>query len=403
VHTVLAGVRVIEVAEWAMVPSAGAVLADFGAEVIKVEPVARGDSSRALAVGGGSPAIDGVSLVVEQANRGKRSIGLDLKTEDARAVLGELVRSADVVLTSLLPRLQEEFGITYEKLSTINPAIILARASGLGRRGPDAARPGYDSTVYWARAGLGYSLTPTASPDMPRTRPGFGDRAASMNMAFGVAAALFRRERTGEGGTVDVSLLGTALWQIANDIGYTQATKVENSKRQERVPNPLSYTYATADGRAIALGMLQSDRFWPDLCARIGRQDLVANPLFADSAKRTENSKECVAELEAAFGSQPLAVWLERLHGSAGPWEVVQSVQEVLADEQVRANHFLRVPQGRDPQNVVVVGAPVEFDEDYEYELQPAPEHGANTEEILLELGKSWEEIIELKSRGAVL
>jgi crotonobetainyl-CoA:carnitine CoA-transferase CaiB-like acyl-CoA transferase len=402
-HTVLAGVRVIEVAEWAMVPSAGAVLADCGADVIKVEPVARGDSSRALSVGGGSPAIDGVSLVVEQANRGKRSIGLDLKTEGGRAVLAELVVSADVVLTSLLPRLQQEFGITYEKLREVNPSIILARATGLGRRGPDAARPGYDSTVYWARAGLGYSLTPHASPDMPRTRPGFGDRAASMNLAFGVVAALFRRERTGEGGTVDVSLLGTALWQIANDVGYTHATKVENSKRQERIPNPLSYTYATADSRAITLGMLQSDRFWPDLCARIGRPDLVANPLFADSVKRTENSKQCVAELETTFGSQPLAVWLQRLHGSDGPWEVVQSVQEVLSDEQVRANHYLRVPQGRNPDSVVVVSVPVEFDEDCDYELQPAPEHGANTEEILLELGRSWEEIIELKSQGAVL
>jgi crotonobetainyl-CoA:carnitine CoA-transferase CaiB-like acyl-CoA transferase len=403
VHTVFQGVRVIEVAEWAMVPTAAAVLADFGADVIKVEPVARGDASRALAIGGGSPAVDGVSLVVEQANRGKRSIGLDLTTAGGREILYDLVRTADVVLTSFLPPAQEKLGVTYEKLREVKPSIIMARASGSGRRGDDAARPGYDSTVYWARAGLGYSLTTHAGPDMPRSRPGFGDRAASMNLAFGVAAALFRRERTGEGGTVDVSLLGTALWQIANDVGYTHGTKVENSKRQNLVPNPLSFTYATSDDRAIALGMLQSDRFWPDLCTRIGRQDLIADPRFVDSAARTENSKACVAELEAAFASQPLAVWLERLHGSDGPWEVVQTVKEVIADRQVRDNHFLRTPRGRNPESVVVVCAPVEFDEDYGYELDPAPEHGANTEEVLMELGKDWDTIGDLKSKGAVL
>jgi crotonobetainyl-CoA:carnitine CoA-transferase CaiB-like acyl-CoA transferase len=385
-----------------MAPTAGAVLADFGADVIKVEPVTRGDSMRALSVGGGSPAVNGVSLVIEQANRGKRSIGIDLRTPEGRGVLAELIRSADVVLTSFLPPLQEKYGLTYEALREINPSIILARASGLGRRGPDAERPGYDSTIYWARAGLGYSLTPHASPDMPRTRPGFGDRAASMNLAFGIAAALFRRERTGAGGTVDVSLLGSALWQIANDVGYTHATKVENSRRRG-VPNPMSYTYPTADGRAIALGMLQSDRFWPDLVTRLGREDLLTDPRFADSKARAANSKECVAELEATFGSQPLAVWLERLHGSDGPWEVVQSVQEVITDEMARDNHHLRTPRTRDADRVVVVAAPVEFDEDYAYELEPAPEHGANTEEILLELGKSWAEISELKDGGAVL
>jgi crotonobetainyl-CoA:carnitine CoA-transferase CaiB-like acyl-CoA transferase len=403
-HEVFQGVRVIEVAEWAMMPTAAAVFADFGADVIKVEPVSRGDSSRALASGGGSPTVDGVSVLVEQANRGKRSIGLDLTTESGRSILYRLVASADVVMTSFLPRLQEKLGVTYERLRDANPAIIFARASGLGTRGTEAERPGYDSTVYWARAGLGYSLTPVAGADMPRTRPGFGDRAASMNIAFGVAAALFRRERTGEGATVDVSLLGTALWQIANDVGYTQATGIENSVRSRGVvPNPLSHSYATSDGRAIALGMLQSDRFWGDLCRRIGRSDLIEDPRFVDSSARTQHNMECVAELERTFAAKTLEEWRALLANSDGAWEVLQSVQEVINDEQVIANHYLRTPQGRDRSKVLVVSAPVEFDGDYSYELRPAPEHGAQTEEILLELGEDWDSIIALKSEGAVL
>jgi crotonobetainyl-CoA:carnitine CoA-transferase CaiB-like acyl-CoA transferase len=403
-HDVFAGVRILEVAEWAMVPTAAAVFADFGADVIKVEPVQRGDAIRGLAIGGGSPTVEGVNLTVEQANRGKRSIGIDLGVPEGRALLDKLISNADVVLTSFLPRLQEKYGITYERLSEVNPRIILARASGLGRRGPDADRPGYDSTVYWARGGLGFSLTPSVGAEMPRSRPGFGDRAASMNLAFGVAAALFRRERTGEGGTVDVSLLSTALWQIANDIGYTQATGEENSRRNVgAAPNPLSYSYATADGRVLALGMLQSDRFWPDLCTRVGRPDLIDDPRFADSTLRTQNSRECIAELESAFAAEPLEVWKQRLDKSDGPWETVQSVQEVIADEQVHANRYLRTPEGRDPEKILLVSSPVEFDGDIDYELPPAPEHGAHTEEILLELGEDWDSIIALKECGAVL
>ncbi|GAA1867011.1 CoA transferase [Pseudonocardia ailaonensis] len=397
---VFGGVRVVELAEWAMVPSAAAVLADFGADVVKVEPVARGDSMRGLAQGGGSPTVDGVALLVEQANRGKRSIGIDLRTERGRQVLRELVAGADVVMTSYLRDTQEALGVTPEELRALNPALVYVRATAAGPRG-DATRRGYDSTVYWARGGIGFCLTPPGAADIPRSRPGFGDRAAAMNLAFGVAGALYRRAMTGRGGLVDVSLLGTAVWQLANDISYTRGTGVENSRRAA-VPNPLSYCYTTADDRGIALGMLQSDRFWPELCRALDRPELLADPRFVDAAARTVHSAECVAALAEAFRARPLAQWRERLAACSGPWEVVQSVHEVLVDEQVVANRYVRGVVGR-AEAVLVASAPVEFDEDVDYELRAAPEHGADTEAVLLELGYDWEAILALKDAGAVL
>lgn len=396
------GVRIVEIAEWAMVPSAAAVLADFGADVVKVEPVGRGDSMRGLAQGGGSPTVGGVSLLVEQANRGKRSIGIDLRSDRGRALLTELVRDADVVMTSFLRDTQERLGVTPEALREVNPGLVYVRATATGPRG-DATRRGYDSTVYWARGGIGYCLTPPGAPDMPRSRPGFGDRAAAMNLAFGVAAALYRRAVTGRGALVDVSLLGTAVWQLANDISYTRGTGIENSRRGlGAVPNPLSYCYPTADDRAIALGMLQSDRYWPELCAALDRPDLAADPRFSDAAARARHSADCVRALEETFRSRPLAEWRERLAACSGPWEVVQSVQELLHDEQVAANRYVRTVEGRD-DGVLVAAAPVEFDECADYELRPAPEHGADTEAILLELGHDWDAILALKDAGIVL
>src|SRR5215470_14142580 len=273
---VLAGVRVIEVADWGFVPSAATVLGDWGAEIIKIEHPKTGDPIRGLVTGGLIPGASGRNFVVEHLGRHKRSVGLDLRHPEGRTVLDRLIARADVFLTSFLDDARERLRLTYADVRMTNPRIIYARGHGQGRRGPDARRGGYDAVSFWARGGIAdrYS-TPGTSP--LHQRPAFGDFIGGMALAGGIAAALLRRERTGHGGEVDVSLLGTAMWVLSPDItaALLYGRPLPTAAEMKVVPNPLVGNYACQDGRTIVLMMLQSERFWPHFAETIGRPDLL--------------------------------------------------------------------------------------------------------------------------------
>jgi crotonobetainyl-CoA:carnitine CoA-transferase CaiB-like acyl-CoA transferase len=400
---VLSGVRIVELAQWVFVPSAGALLADLGADVIKVEHPRQGDPARGLRTQGlGGAGGGGPNLAVEQNNRGKRSIGLDVKEAAGREVLLRLVADADVFLTSLRPAALDRLSLGVEALRARNPKLIYARGTGFGTRGTESNRPAYDMSAFWSRGGVAHSLTPLDAERPVGQRPGFGDHTTAMNLAFGIATALFRRERDGEPSVVDVSLLGTAMWVMSSDVVYSASPAYDpHALMRSAAANPLTGTYRTDDGRFIALVMLQADRHWADFCRHLGHPEWIDDPRYADAKARRENAAECARDLAAVFATRTLAEWRSQLVGLDAAWEPQQSVRELRDDPQALANGFLTRVDGGGGDPYELVSNPCQFDGRVP-ELTPAPECGAHTEEVLLEIGLDWEEIATLRKDGVL-
>ncbi len=398
---ILAGVRVVEVATWTFVPSAGAVLADWGADVVKIEHPVTGDPQRGLISSGIVAGAGSINHFVEQPNRGKRSLGLDIGSESGREILQKLVAESDVFVTNLLPDSRARAGIDVDDVRAWNPKVIYARGHGYGSRGEQAGRGGYDMAAYWSRGGIGDSLIPHEGDWPAPQRPAFGDTYGGFALAGGIAAALFRRERSGEPSVVDVSLLAAAIWQLAPDIVGAGVTGAPIPKFQlEEMPNPVANLYRTGDGRFLAVVLLQADRFWSDFCTRLGRTDLIDDPRYSDAKVRFVNRRECIAELRATFESAPLSHWEKALADFDGVWDAVRTAPELHSDPQVQANGYLPKITDGNGNTFSVAASPVQFDEKH-LELTAAPEHGQHTEEILLELGYDWDKIIEFKESGA--
>jgi crotonobetainyl-CoA:carnitine CoA-transferase CaiB-like acyl-CoA transferase len=398
----LNGIRVVELAQWVMVPSAGALLADLGADVIKIEHPAHGDPYRELRTAALGHGASGENPSVAHTNRGKRSLGLDVKQPEARAVLVELLQRADVLLTSLRAAAMQRLGLDPDAVREINPRLVYARANAFGYEGPDSDAGGYDATAFWSRGGFAHSLTPSGAQYPVQMRPALGDRTTAMAIAVGVCAALVKRERTGGGSVVDVSLMGTASWVLAGDLlaALTGGTDPVQDPVRSRGTNPLTNTYRTRDGRWISLVGMQPDRYWDGFCAALGRPDLALDPRYASMAARAENAQACIAELDAVFGGADLGEWRDRLAGLELPWAPVQGALEIVDDPQTKANEW--IVQLEDPgRQVYAVVSPVRV-RGGDGRLRHAPAVGEHTEEILLELGKSWEEIAALKADQAV-
>ena len=396
----LAGVRVLEVAMYGFVPSGGAVLADWGADVLKVEHAVTGDPQRGLRFTGRYKVEGDPNPNFDHANRGKRSIGLDVSKPDGVEVLYELARRSDVFLTNFLPRARKRFKIDVEDIRAVNPSIIYARGSALGPRGAEANRGGYDMTAFWARGTSAASLTPPNMPGLVLPPPAYGDTISGTNLAGGIAAALFKRERTGETSVVDVSLLGSGLWAMGHALALSmrinEAWVAPSAGPRSGMQNPLSSLYKTADDRYISLVMLQPTKFWPEVCHVIGRPELADDPRFATMESIAENADVGVQLLQEAFSARPLSEWTEILGALSGPWAPVQDTLQAAADPQIAANQYI-LPAGE----LSLVSSPVQFDEAAP-ELGAAPSFAAQTEDVLLELGLDWDRIIELKTAGAV-
>jgi crotonobetainyl-CoA:carnitine CoA-transferase CaiB-like acyl-CoA transferase len=400
------GVRVLEVAQFTFVPAAGAVLADWGADVIKVEHAETGDAQRGLSalmdmpVGSGS-----FAPLMEHPNRGKRSIGLALERPEALDVLYELVRSSDVFLTNFLPRARRRLGIELDDVRKINADIIYVRGSGFGSSGPDREKGGYDSTAFWARGGSALGTTPTEFDGLCKMPAGaYGDSLGGMTIAGGIAAALLARERTGETSVVDVSLLGVGAWANALSVGFALLT----GGPPERAPssgsartNPLVGHYRTADNRWIVLAMLQPGRYWPEFCRRIDREDLVTDERFANVEALMANAAEAAAILLNEIAGRKLPEWIAVFSGMEGQWSVAQDPWEVGQDPALRANGMIGEIFDIDGSRRELVANPVQFDET-PASLTRAPQFAEHTDEILRELGKSDDELIDLKIAGAV-
>ena len=395
----LEGIRVVEIGFWVAGPSAAAILCDWGADVIKIEPP-NGDPLRGWVASMTGWAIPSNSPF-ELDNRGKRSIALNLESEEGRTIARSLIDKADVFVTNVRPKVLETAGLTYERLRETNRGLVYCQITGYGPDGPNRNRAAYDIGAFWARGGVAAGLTPKGA-EMPHQRGGMGDHVAGSNAAGAVCAALLARSRTGEGQRVSVSLIRAGIYMMGWDISIALRVKlpIEAYDRYHAI-NPIINCYQAGDGRWFWLLLLQGDRHWPDLCRAIEREDLLRDPCFADLSLRLQNAPALVEKLDRVFATKSLDEWGQTFDRENVWWAPVNSINEVVNDPVAQeAGAFVDVPGPEGP--IQGVATPADF---YGTPWQPrgyVPELGQHTEEILLELDYDWDKIVALKESGAI-
>jgi crotonobetainyl-CoA:carnitine CoA-transferase CaiB-like acyl-CoA transferase len=377
------GVRVVELGIWVAGPAAGGILADWGADVIKIEPP-NGDPARTFSrMLGGDMA---TNPVFELDNRSKRSVVLDLRTEEGRATALELVATADVFLTNIRLETLRSFGFDPDRLRAMFPRLVYAIITGYGITGPDADRPAYDIAAYWARAGVAASLTPPGS-DLPFQRGGMGDHTVGMTAAAMISAALLAREHTGVGDFVSTSLLRQGAYTIGFDVNVALMWGLAiGIGTRTAMGNPATNNYTAGDGRRFWIVGIEAERHWPPLARAVGRPEWIDDSRFASPAARFQNARELIAELDAIFATRSLDEWATVF--AAEPeffWSPVQTIDELLADPQFHAaGGLVDVPD--DDGTTPMLATPADFAVHVARPRRRAPELGEHTEEVLAEI-----------------
>jgi crotonobetainyl-CoA:carnitine CoA-transferase CaiB-like acyl-CoA transferase len=378
----LSDVRVIELAVWVAGPAAGGIMADWGADVIKIEPQA-GDPQRSLF---GSLGADGVLPVppFELDNRGKRSVVLDLRGADGLARCNELLATADVFITNMRPDALARLGLDHETVCAAYPALVYGSVTGYGLDGPDRDRAGYDTGAYWARSGLAHTTVPKGEVPIG-LRSGSGDHQTAMTIVAGVMAKLHERVTSGRGGLVSTSLLRTGMYSLGWDMGiHLRFGRRESTRPRERNSAPLINHYRTSDDRFLWLICLEADRHWPNLLEAIERPDLAVDERYATAELRYRNCVDLIADLDAVFATRPMAEWGARFDELDVWWSPVNTIAEVVEDPQAQAGFVDMVPRDGD-EPFRAVATPVDFD-GYEPTIGPVPDLGEHTDAVLDEL-----------------
>jgi crotonobetainyl-CoA:carnitine CoA-transferase CaiB-like acyl-CoA transferase len=397
---VLDGVKVLEVAEHGFVPSAAAILAEWGADVVKVERPT-GDPLRQIMAMGFVADTGDFNFLFEQFNRNKRGVAIDLRNDDGRAAVDRLIAWADVYITSFLPSARDKLRLNPDDIWAVNPRCVYAIGSGQGLRGPDADQGGFDAVSYWARGGLAHMLTQKGAP-LVQPRGALGDAPGGAYLAGGVAAALFKRERTGAPTIVDVSLLGAAVWTLSNDLVPTTILGVEPPRHiaGKSLGSVLVGSYRTVDERWLSLNMLDPERHWAPTCRALGLDNLVDRPEYATAALRAEKVGELYPIFVERIGSLTLADLKTRLSAHDTISAAIASPVEVIDDPQVHANGYL--VSHPDHPRARLASSPIQFDGEGLRIRRAAPGIGEHTDEVFRGLGMDDAEIARLRGVGAL-
>jgi crotonobetainyl-CoA:carnitine CoA-transferase CaiB-like acyl-CoA transferase len=379
----LEGINVVELGVWVAGPAAGGILADWGADVVKIEPPS-GDPARMF---GRMLGLDiDVSPPFEMDNRSKRGIVLDLTADTGRAAALELISGADVFVTNVRPGALQRLGFDFATLAPDNPRLVYGLITGYGETGPDADRAAYDVAAFWSRAGLAHLLTrPGDTP--PFQRGGMGDHSAGMTLAAAICAALVSRDRTGSGQLVSTSLYRQGAYTVSFDLNtYLMTGQPIAIGQREKMGNPCMNNYAAGDGRRFWIVGLELDRHWPPLCRAVDKTEWLDDPRFADARARAVNAVELIAELDQIFATKPLDQWAEIFASEPDFfWSPVNTVEDVVADEQFHAaGGVVDVPD--EAGDVPMVATPADFHGTPWAPRSTAPRLGEHTDEVLAEL-----------------
>ena len=404
---VMQGVRILEVAQYTFTPAAGAILADWGADVIKIEHPVRGDTQRGFLNMGGVKLDPLRHTLIEHPNRGKRSVGIDLATKEGQEVLYELARQSDVFLTNYLPQVRQKNKFDVEHIRAINPNIIYARGSALGNKGPEREIGGFDGTCFWSRSGIAHAMSP-AELDGPlgQGMPAFGDSIGGMFIAGGISAALFHREKTGEAVEMDVSLLSTAWWASGALLAQVMETDQYSPNAMPKSGgvsvNPFMGNFKTSDGGWINLCVLSPSAVIRDTFTHLGLPELADDPRFSEPLKLFENAAIASGYIVHAFAQKPFEYWRQHLKTMKGQWAPIQTMRDLLTDDQTIANDMIIEVEGADGGKPLrLVRGPVQWNGE-PLETTRAPQASEHTEIVLMEMGIEWDKIEEYKAKGAI-
>jgi crotonobetainyl-CoA:carnitine CoA-transferase CaiB-like acyl-CoA transferase len=398
----LAGVKVLDVASFIAAPAATTIMADLGADVIKIEPPGTGDPFRHLRNSPGNPPSD-VDYAYLVDNRNKRGLALDLKTAEGRSALYRMAETADVFVTNLPLPARGRLKVAYDDLKPLNERLIYASLTAYGETGPEANNTGFDSTALWARTGLMDMVRPTPDSAPARSLPGMGDHPTAVALFGAIMSALYKRERTGKGSMVSTNLLANGLWSNAIHVqAMLCGAEFKRRPARENATSALHNLYRTSDDRWMHIVVIPEDKRWPVLCEAIGRSDLIADDRFAVKEIRHSNTSALIGILDAVFTTKTLAEWRAILDKAGISYGIVAALTDIPTDVQMQASDALTPIDNPEVPTGLTVNSPVWIDGETKRAPAAPPAIGEHSREVLTDYGFESGEIEAMISAGVV-
>lgn len=393
------GLKVVDFASFLAGPGASQILAEWGADVVKVEPLS-GDAFRYFGAAMNIPMTPDENPSMDLSSSYKRSLAIDLKRPESIEILFKLIEGADVFITNFRSTVLDKYGLLYEQIAERFPRLVYGYLNGYGEVGELADKPGYDYSAYWSRGGI---LAQLGEPDAPPSTPfgGFGDQPSAIFLACGIIAALYKREKTGCGDKVNVALYHSAIWNMGLMLLAAYYNPGAGRVSRFNPTNPLSNTYKCRDGKWICLIILDA-RYWPILCQTIGRQDLLTDERFKNLGLMKQNSELLVSILDEEIAKKDRDEWVRIWTEVDMTFEIVQNGHEILVDKQAIENKFLRDVMMPNGKMIKLATMPMKLNNLPERPYQPAPQIGEHSREILLELGYDSEVIEAWVTEGII-